>query len=161
MILSLILALVCCESNVWNGIVLLKTTRAEVEKILVKPMPHSKAKYAAGYRTETERVSILYSTGPCNVKANNGWNVPELTVIDIMVIPDTKPRFSDIKWDMSKVEKRSIAETPGITDYTNRDAGIAVSVDDNEGLIDYFRYFPRSKDSDLKCPDKKIRVKRK
>jgi hypothetical protein len=158
MILSLILplvALVCCESNVWNGIVPLKSTRVEVEKVLRKRMPHSIAKYAAGYRTETERVFITYSTGPCNVKPNNGWNVPELTVIDIMVLPDTKQRLADLKWDISKAERKSFAETPGLVNYTNTVDGIAITAYESDGLIDYFRYFPKSKDFSLKCTDDK------
>lgn len=147
----LLMSFMCCQANEWHGIVPLKSTRADVEKILGKPTPDSIARHAAAYKTKNERVSVLFSTGPCNVKPSNGWNIPELTVISIMVEPDTKPKFTDFKFDEHRFEKRPDPKILDATHYTNENDGISIEVDETDGSIAYFRYFPASKNYDLKC----------
>src|SRR5260370_28973458 len=97
-VLSLV-AMACCQSNIWNGIIPLKSTRSDVEKILGPPTLDSKARDAADYKTKEGKVFILYSSGPCNVKPSNGWNIPELTVIQISFYPNFTPKLKDLKID--------------------------------------------------------------
>jgi len=143
----------CCETNTWNGIVPLKSTRADVEKILGTPLDYSRAKYAAAYNTKTARVSVIYSTGSCSVKPNNGWNVPELTVVSIFVEPNEKPKFSKIKIDESRFKRSEDPEVLGMVHYTNEKDGISLTVNSSEDTVASYSYFPKSKEDFLKCPE--------
>lgn len=140
------------QTNCWHGIIPLRSTRADVEKLLGPPTPDSKAPYAADYRTKNERVFILYSTGSCNVESSHGWNVPRGTVIEISVEPNVKPKFADLKLDEGKYEKRKDPEYLSITYYTNEKEGISIEVNTDEGVVNAFSYSPMSKDFHLRCP---------
>lgn len=142
---------VCCQSNVWNGIVPLKSTRADVEKILGAPGPGSVARHAASYNTKDGKVFVLYSTGPCGVEPSNGWNLPELTVISINVYPDPGPKITDLPIDERKFEKRPDPEILNLTSYTNEKDGISLTVDTWAGEVTRSGYYPESKYDHLKC----------
>ena len=139
------------QANSWHGIIPLRSTRADVEKLLGPPTPDSKALYAADYRTANERVFILYSTGPCEVEPSHGWNIPRSTVISISVEPNVKPKFTDLKLDESKYKKVRDPEIPQFVSYGNEKDGISIEVDMNEGVVNTFRYSPMSKDNHLLC----------
>jgi hypothetical protein len=138
-------------SNCWHGIKPLRTTRAEVEKILGAPLPTSKAIDAARYQTDIGRVFVLYSTGPCNVQPSNGWNTPIGTVIRVSVEPTIKPTLASLSLDQNKFQKDQDGEMPEITYFTNEADGIGIEVDTVEGVVNNFRYFPTSKEAHLRC----------
>ena len=154
MILSIVVtavALTCCQVNVWNGISPLKSTRADVEKILGKPMPHSVARDAASYKTKDGTAFVLYSTGPCSIRPSNGWDIPELTVISVSVYPDVLPKLDDLEVDKSKFEKRA---DPGMIDtfvYTNNIDGVRLTVDEKDHYVLSMHFFPEAKYDHLKC----------
>ena len=139
------------QTNCWRGIRPLRSTRADVEKILGIPTPDSKASDAAFYKTTSERVFILYSTGPCDTHPGYSWNAPRGTVIHVSVEPNTKPKFADIKLDESKFKKRPDPELLDYTSYTNEDEGISIEVNTIEGVVTAFNYWPTSKDDSLRC----------
>jgi hypothetical protein len=139
------------QANSWRGIVPLHSTRADVEKLLGRPTPESKAQDAAIYRTENERVFVLFSTGSCEIKPSNGWSVPTGTVISISVEPNSKPKFADIKLDESNYEKRPDPELLYLTYYTNERDGVSIEVNTDEGVVTAFRHGPASKDKRLRC----------
>jgi hypothetical protein len=139
------------QVNCWHGITPLRSTRADVERILGSPTPYSKALDAADYRTENERVFVLYSTGSCDIKPSNGWNVPRGKVIRISVEPNVKPKFADLKLDESKYEKVRDPEVRYLTYYTNEEQGISIEVNTDKGVVTTFRYSPTSKDNHLRC----------
>lgn len=140
-----------CQTNSWEGITPLKSTRSDVEKLLGSPTPLSVAKYAAGYRGNEGKVNVLYSTGLCNVNPDHGWNVTEFTVISISYYPDHPPRLADLKIDRSKFERRPDPATLGSDFYTNEVDGIALTVDTSDNTVTRFQYFPASKDDYLMC----------
>ena len=149
-----LMVIACCQSNIWNDIVPLKSTRADVEKILGKPMPHSIAKHAASYNTKDGRVFVLYSTGLCNVNSEHGWDIPEFNVIRISVYPEVLPKFTDLQIDKNKFEKRP---DPGAIDtffYTNETDGISLTVDEKDEFVLDIRYFPEAKYNHLRCKAK-------
>lgn len=146
-----LVAFVYCQTNVWNGIVPLKSTRADVEKILGKPTPDSVARYAADYKTKDGKVFVLYSTGPCKVEPSNGWNIPALTVISIHVYQDVGPNIADLKLDARKFAKGPDPEILNRMYYTNETDGISITVDTTDGEITRFSYFPKSKNDYLRC----------
>jgi len=131
--------------NSWNGIVPLKSTRTDVEKILGKPMPDSKVEHIASYKTKNEMVTVLYSTGDCKIQANNGWNIPKGKVIRFSVTPINPPKFADYKFDESKFSSY-LEDYVILTTYTNGKDGVGFTVNTSEGVIGQFSYFPTSKD---------------
>jgi hypothetical protein len=139
------------QANSWHGIVPLHSTRADVERILGSPTPDSKAKDAADYRTANERIFVLYSTGPCDVKPSNGWNAPRGTVIKVSVEPNVKPKLSDFKLDESKYEKNRDPELPDYMYYTDDENGIVITVNTAEGVLTNITYWPTSKENSLRC----------
>lgn len=151
LILSLSGTIFCQTSNVWNGITPLKSTRADVEKILGKPVPLSVARHAAGYKTKDGRVFVLYSTGLCDVNPEHGWNIPELTVIKISYYPDRLPKLSDLQIDLSKFEKSPDPGSLSSVFYTNKIDGIMLTVDSSGDVVESFSYFPEAKYDHLMC----------
>jgi hypothetical protein len=138
------------QANQWNGIIPLESTRADVEKIIGKPEPISKNRYAASYTTKNERVFVIYSTGNCNNKPSNGWNVEKLKVISISVFPVTPTKLADHKFDESKFS-RHIGDTRSLEEYTNETDGVGFVVNIPYKRIEEFDYFPKSKDRYLLC----------
>jgi hypothetical protein len=149
------LALYCCESNVWNGIVPLKSTRADVEKILGKPLPSSVTKHAASYQTERGKVFVLYSTGPCSVKPSNGWNVPELTVISVSIDPSEDTAFKDLNLDPRKFPKVRDPDSLNHVFYTNSIDGISITVDEWDGSVYSYHFFPEAAFDNRLCEKRK------
>lgn len=151
----------CQSSNVWNGITPLKSTRSDVEKILGKPMPTSASQHAASYKTKEGRVFILYSTGLCDVNREHGWNVPELTVIGMSFYPDypNPHKFSDLKIDQSKFERRPDPGALRSVFYTNEIDGVVLTVDTSNDSISRFSYIPESKYDHLMCKNLKQKTR--
>jgi hypothetical protein len=139
------------QVNSWRGIIPLHSTRADVEKILGPPRPESKGIDASTYNTESERVFILYSTGPCDVKPSNGWNAPRGTVIEVSVEPNTKPNLSDLKLDLSKYDKRPDGDYLDSTSYVDEENGISITVNTAGGVVTSIDYWPTSKENYLRC----------
>jgi hypothetical protein len=156
MVLILLLAFLSADVypqvNSWHGIIPMHSTRGDVEKLLGPPTPDSKAQDAADYRTENERVFVLYSTGSCDINPSNGWNVPRGTVITVSVYPNTKPKFSTLKIDESKYQKNADPEMLDLVYYTNDEEGISIEVNIAEGVVNAFRYWPTAKEDCLRCP---------
>jgi len=147
----LLIGMLFCEGNAWHGIVPLKSTRAEAEQILGEPMAGSVSRYGASYRTKTEKVNIVYSTGNCDLKPSNGWNIPELTVISVSVYPDVRPKFEKSKFDVPNLEIRKDPEITNLTYYTDEKMGLSIEVDTNENVINSVSYSPESKDNSRRC----------
>src|SRR3712207_3984167 len=82
----------------WRGIAPLRSTRADVERVLGRPETESGSVYA----TERERVSVTYSRRPCDY----GWRLPPDTVISFFVHPKQPPKLADLKLDEKKYERR-------------------------------------------------------
>lgn len=139
------------QANSWRGIIPLYSTREDVEKILGPPRPESKGIDASTYNTASERVFILYSTGPCNVKPSNGWNAPRGTVIEVSVEPNPKPKFADLKLEESKYDKRPDGDYLDSTSYVDEVNGINITVNTAEGVVTSFSYWPTSKQNYLRC----------
>lgn len=148
---SLVTTAAQCQSNSWNGITLLKSNRADVEKILGQPNENSRGRFAASYTTKWGRVFVLYSTGPCFGKPSNGWDVPELTVISVSVYPQPEPDFDESKINLNEFEKRPDPSSLSEVAYTNVKAGVSITVNTWDQVITRYHYFPESKYSHLKC----------
>lgn len=168
--LSLVLTLnLTAQAKEWRGIVPLRSTRAEVERLLGSPIddPSSKGIYIRTYRTDEEIVTILYSDTPlCNGYLLRGYRVPRYTVIRITVRSTAPFPFSDLKLDSSKYRETSGGHTPDFSYFTDEEEGITYEVqwrimaksgEDKGGerirVVNNVTYGPAAKDKHLLCPE--------
>jgi hypothetical protein len=127
----------------WHGIVLLRSTRADVNRLWGSP--NADGGY---YEIDNFVVHVDYSDGPCE-KGKPGWNVPRDTVVSLSLSPNQTLKFSDLHINKKKLKKSMDGELPGIVYYTNDTDGITVSVSGDEVRNIY--YNPTSKDNHLRC----------
>jgi hypothetical protein len=131
----------------WRGLVPLRSTRADVERLLGTPPAGRNYPDAVVYHTENEEVLVRYSTGRCIEK----WDVPRDTVLFIHVFPKNKPRFIDLKIDTSKYKKIPAGDYLDVSSYDNEEEGFELEVNTVEGLVHIFIYYPPAKASKLRC----------
>lgn len=132
----------------WHGIVPLHSTRVDVERILGAPPQERIRSDVGSYELEHEDILIRYSTGKCIEK----WDVPRDTVIYIHVFPKKKPKFSELKLDLSNYRKFPDPELPDYSYYDNEEEGFEVEVDRN-GVVEVFIYYWEAKDNHLHCAE--------
>jgi hypothetical protein len=135
----------------WRGIVPLRSTRADVERILGPP-EQNLSRYSALYRTSTETVMIQYAQGlPCGIgEKYSQWRVPRDTVESLLVTPVQTLRISDLGIDESKYEKRQGGHLKDDVYFINEQTGESLRVFMNE--VQGISYFPGTLDTDLRCP---------
>jgi hypothetical protein len=131
----------------WRGLVPLRSTRADVERLLGPPQPGT----LGSYRTKSERVLVLYADGPCGANSG-GWAVPFNTVVGISVTPHTPLKVADLSLDESRYVKEKDTHVDFIVKYLNPAEGISYEVNTGEGLVTTIRYFPASNQTHLRCP---------
>lgn len=126
----------------WRGIVPLKSTRADVERILGRP---SKKSVNAYYFSE-ESVLIRYSEHQCA----EGDVAPD-PVLYISINPKVKRPLTELNLDLAKYQKK-----PGDFDvldhfyYVNEEEGLTLSV--RSGIVQEYIYGPTAKDNLHRCP---------
>lgn len=132
----------------WHGIVPLRSTRADVLRLLGPP----NSKYGR-YLIDGQEATIIYSDGPCS----SGWKVPKDTVRLISVTFTQSLKLSDLKINFDNYVR---ARDPLVTShvyYTNREEGIRYEVfegrNDKRVLQVYFE--PTRKDEILLRCEKK------
>jgi hypothetical protein len=149
----LLLSTVISRAEGWRGIIPLKSTRADVERLLGKPNNLGR------YQFEDERAHINYATGPCNISDRCECFVPEGTVIGIFVELEVELRFSSLKLDRAKLQKLIDPEDSNLAVYSDDEAGITYAVSERDDDVTTIQYWPSAKD----CEEvvKKNRVKRR
>lgn len=126
----------------WRGIEPLRSTRADVERLLGRPETEAGSVYA----TAGERVSVSYSSRPCDY----GWQVAPGTVISLFVYPKQPPKLADLKLDEKKHEARKDLHL-AIVYYMDSEAGINYTVDSTTGLVTGVEYYPPLKSKATRC----------
>lgn len=146
------------QTKGWRGIVPLRSTRADVERLLGPPSSESPVdRCQCLYQLEDVNLSILYANGfPCGEPEQRdgrvgGWKVPRDTVIGLTIYFKTERKLSDLNIDESKYEKEIDKHLPGWVFYTNREEGIRI--EGSERTATSISYFPSAKDNHLRCPD--------
>ncbi len=92
----------------WRGIIPLKSTRADVERLL------GKTNQLGRYEIQNERVTIWYSEGPCEgkhgglAKPNCECLVAKDTVLKITVTLDSPVKVSKLGIDKKKCQRNPI-----------------------------------------------------
>lgn len=134
----------------WRGIVPLHTTRAQVRKLLGKPIIGGEGSLDL-YDLREGRIHIMYARHPCEVglPADWGnWRVPRDTVVNISIqlheeIPLQRLHIRNIeryKWYTGE---------SGATYYHDRIRGLEYQV--QEGMVTAITYGPAARDRALRC----------
>lgn len=131
----------------WRQIVPLKSTRAEVERILGA----TTGAYFAQYELKQGSLFIEYSSGPCKPERKGGWNVPKDVVIRVNFSPKHRTRIADLKLAPKKFRRVVDNHVIGILYYVNDEEGITYQV--QSGRIDFVEYGPARRDEHLYCHD--------
>jgi hypothetical protein len=126
----------------WHGLVPLKSTRVEVERIL-GPFDAKCQCYA----TQNEVVHVTYATGRCKGRLA-GWNVPADRVLAFTVSPNEKALFSTV--ENKKADFIKTSDDTFNNHYGNARRGIRYSVS-WDGLVQKISYVPSIKDNHLRC----------
>jgi hypothetical protein len=139
------------EAKPWRGIEPLRSTRADVERLIGTKVIRCGGS-ACIYELDEEIVFVLYSAdSSCkNDDATSAWKVPVGTVIEIGVrFKEDKP-LSELGFDLSKFEKVEDKHLPGWIYYVNLDEG--VRVEGGLKTASSVTHFHSAKDNYLRCP---------
>jgi len=145
---TMLTSLVYCSAREWNGIVPLKSNRADVERLLGNSSDGI-------YHYGKQIVDVEYARFPCGHKnppgwhePPPGWNVPVYTVTAIRVSlgKDIVP-LESLPYDLNKfVKVRGDRDLPQHFYYTNDADGFAIEFFDFGGkegsLVRAFLYTP-------------------
>ena len=134
-----------------HGINLFQSTKADVEKLLGKPIGEN---YGVTYKLKDGILYLDYS-GFDHCKSRYGfsadWNLPEWTVTEIEHRPDEMPKFTSLHLDSRKLRKAHLnPETPDIISYVNDNEGVEYSVE-SDGRLGSVRYYPGSRYDTFRC----------
>lgn len=131
----------------WRKIVPLKSTRADVERLLG---PQEKS-FAVVYELGDGALFIEYSSGPCRKDRKGGWNIPEDVVISFSFSPIDKPHVSALKLNRSRFRRVVDTHTGGIIYYVNEKDGVMYEV--QRGIVISVEYYPPKRYDHLHCGD--------
>jgi hypothetical protein len=137
-------------SRPWRGIVPLHSTRADVRKLLGKPIVGGDGSLDL-YDLKEGRVHVMYAREPCEVglPADWGnWRVPRDTVVNISVqlhqeIPLKRLRIRNIK------RYKWYTDDSGATYYHDPVRGLEYQV--QNGMVTAITYGPAARDQGLQC----------
>lgn len=135
--LVLLLASSTSQAKSWRGITPLKSTRADVERLLGKPNSLGR------YQFENERAYISYAEKPCEL-VDCVCLVSRDTVLEIFVTVEVEMKFSELKIDRTKYNTRRSTHLLTYASYSNADEGIVYHVADDE--VTEIIYFHSAKD---------------
>jgi hypothetical protein len=133
------------RSKEWRGIVPLHSSRADVERLLGQGTNWCKC----SYYFDDMNIFFVYSSGDCKNGGSGGWNIPPDTVIRFSVVLIPQPRWSDLKFDLSKFRKQNDPEIEGIVEYHDDEDGFLIEGDQER--VYGFYYWPSAKDKNLRC----------
>ena len=143
------------SSKTWLGIVPLRSTRADIEKLWGKPRtPPANGMHAyelnenrSIYFTEEGKIYVLYARF-----TNCHSGVSPDAVLWVSVEPKNKTLLRDLKIEESKFVTYDPAYPPGIGYTAFEDAAEGYTILTYEGVVEQIYYQPTSADRKL-CPD--------
>jgi hypothetical protein len=154
------LIFVCCSMLIgsagvvlakpWRGIVPLRSKRADVRRILGKPIIGAAGSIELYERPEG-RIQVMYARQPCErgLPADWGnWKVPRDTVVNISVTPHQAIPLKALKIRNIERHKWYTGES-GATYYHDKQRGIEYQV--QEGWVTAITYGPSARDRVLLC----------
>lgn len=142
----LLIAATAVTAKEWRGIVPLKSTRKDVERLFGVPKRSSQT--VSYYSLPGEIVVFHFQTRSCDGdRLGLGWNVPPGTIVSIGVIPKGEHRK----------EKYSIANNlkvqhngSGFIYYSDDAAGL--SIETYKDVVTLIEHYPEASQDNLRCP---------
>jgi hypothetical protein len=140
------------KPNTWRGLVPLRSTRDDVERVLGAPKSSSHPHYF--YDAEKEKVTVRYSADTCNRGSGADWDVPVNTVVTITVTPKAKLLIKDLHLDLRNYARSEIAHPRGLVLYVSQEDGIGIEskLEDGCEIVMSVTYQPTTKDKGMRCP---------
>jgi hypothetical protein len=142
------------DKTVWGQqVLLLQSTRADVEKVLGKPS--SGQGYLVSYKLNDGMLDLeYYPFDRC--KPSDGvtsyFNVPEWTVTEIVFRPDRQPTIASLHLKLNQLRKAQLnPDLPQLVSYVDEKKGIEYTVA-SDGRLNNVRYFPGSPFDGFRCP---------
>ena len=146
LVLLLVLCGVTVNAEPWRGIVPLKSTRSDVERLLGKPQPGGIDSYVT-YKLETEEVRVVYADRKlCSRPDRCDCRVPDDTVLHIVVRLKTTIKFSSLELDKSNFHPIVNPENANNVAYSNSEVGVMYVISKRDDLVLYVQYGPTLKD---------------
>jgi hypothetical protein len=140
--------------NRWQGIVPLRSTRAEVEQLLGPP----KSSLGEIYRYDTpgNRVSVYYTSDPCSFNSPNPTGAATDAVLKIAVSPQKMLLVQDLNLDKDKYKRIQEDHPENSVHYLNSLDGITVDVMLSNGceVVVGIIYRATARDRELRCGKK-------
>jgi hypothetical protein len=147
--LVIVLSEAAVFSQSWRGIVPLRTSRKEVEKLLGPP---TVVGTVPTYYFDDGRVEVFYSR-PCGgPPIPNKWNVPRDTAFAVSFVPKNEARLADMRLDLTKFRmEQGSFDNPDRALLINDEAGLTYSYSLATGFVDRYTFGPTTKDKPLRC----------
>ncbi|MGH9966965.1 MAG: hypothetical protein ACREBG_03895 [Pyrinomonadaceae bacterium] len=138
-------------SNAWHGLVPLKSTRAEVERLLGPPKGLLAGNYS--YETKKEKVRVVYSEGSCKRSLEGQWKVPVDTVLSVTVFPQTTVLVNTLGLDKTIYKRNQEVHPENWAWYASAETGVMIHTMQNNGCEEVMSitYRPTTKDEELRC----------
>jgi hypothetical protein len=137
------------NAGAWRGIVPLRSTRADVEKLLGPPTLED-----SGYEINGERVQISYSSRGCQEGLPAGWKVPADTVVTISVSSKNDMKLADVLVAGRNYDQIYSVHKPQLIDYVDVPEGVRYTTID--GSVHSITYFgSEADDKKLRCGEYK------
>jgi hypothetical protein len=138
----------------WQGITLMRSTRADVERVLGPSKTADQE--ASRHEFQGDSVLVIYSDGPCKGRPKgwaSSWGAPRGTVVGISVSPnqEARPKLVDLRLDAGKYRKTAEGDDLNFVKYINDEEGIGYVVNEPLGLVDIIDYWPASRYNHLRC----------
>ena len=134
----------------WRGIVPLRSKRADVRRVLGKPMIGAEGAIEL-YEKKEGRVQVRYARKPCEqgLPADWGnWKVARDTVVNISITLHEEIPVANLK--IRKIEKyKWYTGDSGATYYRDERRGVEYQVQD--GMVTAIAYGPATRDRALGC----------
>jgi hypothetical protein len=136
----------CSHAKAWRGIVPLKSTRVDVERLLGPPTGDRPTYYLSD-----STVDVQYAKCRCGDKCKmDGWNVPPDTVTLIRVGMKGVVKLADLKIDLTHFKRwQSDEDVPGSSIYKNEEDGFAIEAGGE--YVSALVYTARAADDHLRC----------
>lgn len=138
--------------NAWRGLLPLKSSRADVERLLGPPTGSVANSYS--YETKEEKVRVLYSQGSCEPNLEGQWKVPADIVLAITVFPQTSILVNSLRLDMTIYKRGQEGHPENWVWYVSSETGVMVHAIQKNGGEEVMSttYRPAKKDEHLRCP---------
>lgn len=107
-----------------RGIVPLRSTREDVERLLGKPQWSRGATFI--FESECERVDVLYSKGECELSGVERWKVPKDVVVKLVVASRDILFVKQLNRELNRYSRQQESHPPNWVEYRSAEDGIRV-----------------------------------